>query len=155
MMIQWFTLTTLPLASTDTQNLTHTQYLSKLRQIYCAARNGHSKASFQGNTVNIIRVTLRLKYAFSTFLSTITSAKGQTHFSPPAFVQSLSPTDPDSSEPCVRRGEKEKRNCTCPFPLAPTPLPRRNRLQSSIRKTALDHVCVWGDLMYCTKVFGS
>lgn len=38
-----------------------------------------------------------------------------------------SPTDPVSSEQCVRRGgKKEKGNDTCPFPLAQTPLPHRN-----------------------------
>lgn len=109
MMIQWFTLNTSPLARTDTQNLTHTWYLSILRLIYWAARNGHSKVSFQGNTVNIIEVTLRLKCTFPTFLSTITKAEGQTHFSAALPLSlSLSPTDPVSSEQCVRRGGKRK-----------------------------------------------
>lgn len=68
-----------PLASTGIQNLTQALHLSVLRWIYYSARYGQSRGSIQGNAVNM-RLTLRLKYTFFTFFSTITLANGQTHF---------------------------------------------------------------------------
>lgn len=67
----------------------------------CSPWNEHSIISFQGNRVNnTIRAALRLKYTFLTCLSTVT--QGNDKHTPP----SLSPTDPVSSEQCVRRGQK-------------------------------------------------
>lgn len=106
MMIKWFTVNALPLASTDTQNLTHASYLSILRQIYCTARNGHSKVSFQGNTVNIIKVYIEVKIHILHILLYHRIGKSTNALLPPLLLRSPSPTDPVSLEQCVRGKRK-------------------------------------------------
>lgn len=152
MMIRWFTVNALPLASTDTQNLTHALHLSILRPIYCTARNGHSKVSFQGSTVNTI--TLRLKYTFFTFFSTITLAKGQTHFYPlSSYLLSLSLSYWPSffAAVCEKRGKRKEGTAHGHF--LQLPIPCRNWPQSPVRKTDLTMFCEWWDVMYCTRIF--
>lgn len=61
------------------------------------------------------------------------------------FSLCLSPTDPVSSEQCVRRGEKERGNSTCPFPPASTALPHRNMEPDQTKQTPFV-----SDKMKCT-----
>lgn len=146
MVFQWFTLSASPLPSTDTQNLTNTWYLSILRRIDGTARNGHSTVSFQGNTVNIIRVTLEVKIHILHILLCHHIGKRTNTLLPPlcslSLTHSLLLTQFLLSS-VWGEGKKEKGNSTCPFPPAPTP-------PSPIRKTDLDGVCVWQDVMCCT-----